>query len=107
GPQHVIVPGPTGFPPAQAQPGAVGEAGYSPLIQLPDGVVVHAPQIANDTGQADKVIRLDIEKMTVTYVETTGFYDGTPVHYASFEDRKSTRLNSSHGSISYAVFCST
>src|SRR5207245_11676218 len=24
---------------------------------------------------------------------------------ASFEDRKSTRLNSSHGSISYAVFC--
>src|SRR5207245_3835797 len=24
---------------------------------------------------------------------------------ASFRDRKSTRLNSSHGSISYAVFC--
>src|SRR2546429_1661514 len=26
-------------------------------------------------------------------------------HYAAFEDRKSTRLNSSHGYISYAVFC--
>jgi len=88
-PQHVIVPGPTGFPPAQAQPGAVGETvngvAYSPLIQLADGVIVNAPQIANATGRADKVIRLDVDDMTVTYVETTGFYDGTPVHYASFE----------------------
>src|SRR5687768_17956578 len=29
---------------------------------------------------------------------------GDPVH-AEVEDRKSTRLNSSHGYISYAVFC--
>ncbi len=84
-PQRVIQAGPTGFPPAQAQPGAVGEPGYSPLIQLPDGTVVNAPQIANDSGQADKVIRLDLDAMTVTYVETTGFYDHTPVHYASFD----------------------
>src|SRR5262249_37480396 len=84
-PQHVTVPGPTGFPPAQAQPGAVGEAAHTPLIQLPDGVVVHAPQIANDSGQADTVISIDYEKMMVTYVETTGFYDGTPVHYAPFD----------------------
>src|SRR2546422_6290159 len=27
------------------------------------------------------------------------------VHLGSFRDRKSTRLNSSHGYISYAVFC--
>src|SRR3712207_8834190 len=27
--------------------------------------------------------------------------------HASIEDRKSTRLNSSHANISYAVFCST
>jgi hypothetical protein len=33
-PQHIIVPGPMGFPPAAAQPGAVGEAGYSPLVQV-------------------------------------------------------------------------
>ena len=85
GPRHVIEPGPTGFPPAQAQPGAVAAPGYSPLIQLPDGVVVNAPHIANATGQADKVINLDRDDMQVTYVETTGFYDGTPVHYASFE----------------------
>ncbi|HLZ69728.1 MAG TPA: hypothetical protein VKV26_07440 [Dehalococcoidia bacterium] len=84
-PQHVIQPGPAGFPPAQAQPGAVGEAGYSPLIQLPDGTVINAPQIANDSGRADKVIRMDLDARTVTYVETTGFYDRTPVHYASFD----------------------
>src|SRR2546422_6608311 len=28
-----------------------------------------------------------------------------PEHYAASRDRKSTRLNSSHGYISYAVFC--
>src|SRR5579859_6457354 len=84
-PQHVIQPGPSGFPPAQAQPGAVGEAGYSPLIELPDGVVVNAPQIKNDSGQADKLLDLDTQQMTATWVETTGFYDHTPVHYASFD----------------------
>src|SRR5271169_7014844 len=30
---------------------------------------------------------------------------GIPRHVTSESDRKSTRLNSSHGSISYAVFC--
>src|SRR5271169_252652 len=34
----------------------------------------------------------------------SGHTSAQPVH-ASSEDRKSTRLNSSHGSISYAVFC--
>src|SRR5215510_15823764 len=31
--------------------------------------------------------------------------DGTPVSLVIHEDRKSTRLNSSHVAISYAVFC--
>src|SRR5690554_5621149 len=34
----------------------------------------------------------------------TGTY-GSPAHIERFEDRKSTRLNSSHVRISYAVFC--
>src|SRR5215471_17930935 len=33
-PTRVIIPGPTGFPPATAQPGAVGEPGYSPFVQV-------------------------------------------------------------------------
>src|SRR5215472_16495548 len=54
-----LVPGPTGFPPLQATPPAVGEATYSPLIQMPDGVVLNAPQVANDSGQANKVTSID------------------------------------------------
>ena len=60
-PTRVIVPGPTGFPPAAAQAGAVGEPGYSPLVQVvfkDKTVVLNAPQIANATGQADKVVSI-------------------------------------------------
>jgi hypothetical protein len=62
-PQRRVVadPGGAGFPPAAGtQPGAIGETAaqsgtvaYSPLIQLPDGTVENAPQIANGSGQAD------------------------------------------------------
>src|SRR5690625_5725346 len=31
--------------------------------------------------------------------------DGSRDHHANYRDRKSTRLNSSHVAISYAVFC--
>ena len=36
-PVHQLTAGPTGFPPATAQPGAIGQPGYSPLIELPNG----------------------------------------------------------------------
>ena len=81
--QRVLIPGPAGFPPQQAQPGAVGEAGYSPLIQMPDGVILNAPQIANDSGQADKVVSLDKTNLTVTYRETDGFQGGKALKYVS------------------------
>src|SRR3712207_9079264 len=39
------------------------------------------------------------------YISADGFlWDGL-IHCQSFQDRKSTRLNSSHANISYAVFC--
>lgn len=78
-----VVAGPRGFPPAAAQPHAVGDAGYSPVIQLPDGTIENAPQIANSTGQADKVVSLDTVHHTVTYRETHGFQGGKGVHYLS------------------------
>jgi hypothetical protein len=84
-PVRQLTPGPQGFPPATAQPGAVGESGYSPLIQMPNGVIVNAPQIANSTGQADKVISIDTINGKVTYRETHGFQGGNPVRYASFD----------------------
>ncbi len=84
-PQRQVVAGPTGFPPAVATPGAVGEPGYSSLIELPDGTILDAPQIANGSGQADKVVSFDPAAKTVTYRETKGFSRNQPVHYVSTE----------------------
>ena len=87
-PQRVIVPSATGFPPLVAQPGAVGEPGYSPLVQVTfrgQRVVLNASQIANATGQADKVVSIAHNHRTVAYRETDGCYDNESVHYASFD----------------------
>lgn len=90
-----VLQAPNGFPPTTFKPGAVGEAGYSPLIQLPDGTVENAPQVARDQngdGQialrsetADKVISINLAAGTVTYRETNGFQGGKAVKYASFD----------------------
>jgi hypothetical protein len=82
-PARVVSPGPLGFPPTEAKPGAVGDPGYSPLVELPDGAVLNAPQLANATGRADKVTSLDPEGGTVRYELTDGFARGNPVVYAS------------------------
>jgi hypothetical protein len=85
-PARILIPSATGFPPAKAQPGAVGEPGYSPLVQVvfrDHTVVLDAPQIANATGQADKIIA--IGHSSVSYRETDGCYDNESVHYASFD----------------------
>jgi hypothetical protein len=87
-PTHVLTPSATGFPPAAAQPGAVGEPGYSPLVQVvfhDKTVVLNAPQIANATGQADKIVSIATNHRTVSYRETDGCYDNESVHYASFD----------------------
>jgi len=84
-PGFSLTPGPTGFPPATANPPAVGDPGYSPLIQMPDGVVLNAPQVANNTGQANKVVSIDLANKTVTYKETDGFQGGNALRYASFD----------------------
>ena len=87
-PARVLTPSATGFPPAAAQPGAVGEPGYSPLVQVvfrDKTVVLDAPQIANATGQADKIVAIAANHKTVSYRETDGCYDNESVHYASFD----------------------
>jgi len=82
-PERQVTAGPGGFPPASAQPGAVGDDAYSPLVELSDGTVLNAPQIANATGRADKVVDLDVAHGVVTLAETTGFSNGRLVHYVS------------------------
>jgi len=83
-PQRIVTPGPDGFPPVEpTSPGAVGEPGYSPLLQLPDGRVLNAPHVANDSGFADKVVDIDFEARTVRFLETDGFSGGKAVRYVS------------------------
>src|SRR3712207_6892911 len=57
------------------------------LFDLPQ-VVEGAPALLTGRGVAERVT-----------VEPGSFFDSAPT------DRKSTRLNSSHANISYAVFC--
>jgi len=92
-PTRVLVPSATGFPPTSAAPGAIGNTGYSPLVQLPSGVVINAPQIgdgANTNGAdkahwADKVVTVDAASRTVRYDITNGCYEDQSVRYVSFD----------------------
>jgi hypothetical protein len=80
---RMLTPGPQGFPPSAFRPGPVAEPGYTPLIQLPDGTVLDAPQVANDTGQAPKIVVLDKANGQIIYRETNGFSGGKAVKYVS------------------------
>lgn len=82
-PVRSVTAGPTGFPPAGFSIGARGEPGYSPFLQLADGTIINAPIIANESGQADKVKRIDTAAGTVDFEETDGFSGGKPVRYVS------------------------
>ncbi|HLQ56482.1 MAG TPA: hypothetical protein VK162_19720 [Streptosporangiaceae bacterium] len=55
-PTRVLVPGPTGFPPAKFAPGAVAGPGYSPFIRIKgSNVVYNAPIVATGNGPFDVV----------------------------------------------------
>jgi hypothetical protein len=71
---------------AAGVPGSIGDPGYSPLVRLPDGTVIDAPQIANATGLHDKVVSLSTS--TVTLRETEGRSRGNVVHYVSTDASK-------------------
>lgn len=81
-PERIVVPSrPDGFPPLQAEPGAVGDGVYSPLITLGDGIVLNASQIANATGLHDSVVAIDYAGRSVTLRLLRGFYDGHRIIY--------------------------
>ncbi len=80
-PQGVVVPGPQGFPPKKAVPGANGDARYSPLITTGQGVVLNAPQVANATGQSGSVVSIAPDKKHVTLRLLDGWFAGKRVLY--------------------------
>jgi hypothetical protein len=85
---HVLVPGPNGFPPTEFAAGAAGDAKYTPLVQIvPDtdekqekttgiGIVLNAPQVANETGLSGSVVDIDYDRKTVTLNMLGGWVDG-------------------------------
>ncbi|WP_420595019.1 hypothetical protein [Deinococcus sp.] len=74
-PTNSVVPGPNVFPPASFSPGAVGEAGYSPLVSLPGGVVLNASQVANSSGVSDKVAAISYRYRYVVLKLSKGLYE--------------------------------
>src|SRR3712207_8211546 len=54
---------------------------------------------SDDSGGAYKEIRDALLRIATTSMQSRNAF------YSAEEDRKSTRLNSSHANISYAVFC--
>src|SRR5207248_4768597 len=75
--------------------------------------------VVYDSGDYPKLLELAVEKIgpkpeaggrmiglgIACCVESTAFGRGEPASLQVDRDRKSTRLNSSHRTISYAVFC--
>ncbi len=81
-PQRSVTPNATtGFPPIGFAPGSIGDADYSPLIELPNGTVLNAAQIANNTGVHDRVVTMDIVNKTATLEIVRGFYEDKEIFY--------------------------
>jgi hypothetical protein len=103
-PTRNIVPGPAGaeFPPKSFAPGSVGDANYSPYVQITNagGVIYNAPMVAFNVDESqinfpngnvdyskvhDQVVAIDPVNMTVTLNLINGFSFGRPVWYLSMD----------------------
>ena len=101
-PARIAVPGPTGFPLAKFQPGAVAGPGYSPFIRIAGSATVYnAPIVATGDGPfdvvqhtdtADRVLGIHIAppsppgQFLESYVDmlfVKGFDAGQPIVYLS------------------------
>ena len=94
---RLLKPGPNGFPPAVAAPGAVGDAKYSPFIQVKGSPVVYnAPIVAvgngpfdviHHTNTHDRVLAIDttpdVDGPEATFLLARGFDSGQPILYLS------------------------
>ena len=84
--QRIVIPGPHLFPVDPAtHAGPIGDANYSPLFTVGNGIVYNGEQIANPTGIHPKVVRLDVEDRRAKLHLTEGRYLGRKVLYLSTE----------------------
>ncbi len=93
--KRIFVPGPTGFPPLGAQPGAMGDMKYSPLVRIEGtDAVYNAPMVATGDGDfdvkehkntGDRVMRIDKDAMTVDLLFIRAFSNGKDIFYFNFE----------------------
>lgn len=56
-PTDPLRPGPDGMPSGIFPPGARGDANYSPLVELPNGIILNASHVRNSTGFHDSYVR--------------------------------------------------
>lgn len=78
-------PGSSVIPPENYEPGSVAQGQYSPFVQLPDGIVLNASQVANQTGKHDRVIELDTLNHLVSLFSSQGFFEGSKVWFTCLE----------------------
>jgi hypothetical protein len=81
-PVYKVVPGsPDPFPPAVADPGAVADAEWSSIVELPSGIVINAQIVDNKTGTHDRLKSVDIKNRTVTLSILDGTQGGRQYFY--------------------------
>src|SRR2546422_3257049 len=75
----------------------------APAQTAPPSVGPADPRLVEDLVAANRI--LADQNVLDGYGHVSARHDRDPSRYLMSRDRKSTRLNSSHGYISYAVFC--
>lgn len=81
-PVYKVVPGsPDPFPPAVADPGAVADAQWSSIVELPSGIVINAQIVHNKTGSHDRLKDIDLKHRTVTLSVLDGAQGGKQYFY--------------------------
>jgi hypothetical protein len=64
------------FPPKEIAAGAVANNEWSSIVVLPSGQVLNVGIVSGDGGAHDRLVGLDVEKMTVTLKILDGFQGG-------------------------------
>jgi hypothetical protein len=86
-PVYKVVPGsPNPFPPTVANPGAVADAEWSSIVELPSGVVVNAQIVHNKSGSHDRLKAIHLAHRTVTMSVLDGVQGGKQYYYHMVTD---------------------